>query len=66
MPAIIPASVLGRNGNVAPSNQIVLGGIGIGPRGRQVLKSFLARADVRFVAVADGMRSRERRAPWTI
>jgi len=58
MPAIIPASVLGRNGNIAPSNQIVLGGIGIGPRGREVLKPFLARADVRFVAVADVQLSR--------
>lgn len=53
MPAIIPASVLGRNGNVAPSNRIVIGGIGIGPRGREVLKPFLNAADVHFAAVAD-------------
>lgn len=58
MPAIIPASVLGRNGNVAPSNRIVIGGIGIGPRGREVLKPFLAQADARFVAVADVQKSR--------
>ncbi|MDP3848928.1 MAG: Gfo/Idh/MocA family oxidoreductase [Luteolibacter sp.] len=58
MPAIIPASVLGRNGKVAPSNQIVVGGIGIGPRGREVLKSFLSQTDMRFVAVADVQKSR--------
>lgn len=58
MPTIIPASVLGRNGNIAPSNQIVVGGIGIGPRGREVLKPFLSAADVRFVAVADVQESR--------
>jgi hypothetical protein len=43
IPTIIPASVLGRNGNIAPSNKIVLGGIGIGPRGREVLRGFLSR-----------------------
>ena len=58
MPTIIPASVLGRNGNTAPSNQIVIGGIGIGPRGREVLKHFLDQPDVRFVAVADPQQSR--------
>jgi hypothetical protein len=35
MPTIIPASALGMNGTVAPSNRIVLGGFGIGPRGRR-------------------------------
>ncbi len=58
MPAIIPASVLGRNGNTPPSNKIVLGGIGIGPRGREVLKEFLSQTDVQFVAVADVQKSR--------
>jgi predicted dehydrogenase len=58
MPTIIPASVLGRNGNTAPSNRIVLGGIGIGPRGREDLKAFLSQADVQFVAVADVQKSR--------
>lgn len=58
MPTIIPASVLGRNGNTAPSNRIVLGGIGIGPRGREVLKSFLSQPDVQFVAVADVQKAR--------
>ena len=58
MPAIIPASVLGQNGKVAPSNRIVIGGIGLGPRGREVLKSFLSQADCQFVAIADCQKSR--------
>ena len=58
MPAIIPASVLGRNGNVAPSNRIVIGGIGLGPRGREVLNAFLPMPDVQFVAICDAQSDR--------
>ena len=53
MPTIIPASALGKNGTVAPSNRIVVGGIGVGPRGREVLKGFLSQSDVQFVMIAD-------------
>ncbi|MFU8894586.1 MAG: Gfo/Idh/MocA family protein [Luteolibacter sp.] len=53
MPTIIPASALGRDGHVAPSNRITVGGIGIGPRGRIVMRSFLQMPDVRFIAVCD-------------
>ena len=52
-PLIVPAHVLGRGGGVAPSNRIVLGGIGIGPRGRQVLASMIAEKDVQYVATCD-------------
>jgi predicted dehydrogenase len=57
-PTIIPASALGKNGAVAPSNRIVMGGIGIGPRGRQVLSCFLSQPDVQFVAIADVQETR--------
>ena len=57
-PTIIPASALGKNGAVAPSNRIVMGGIGIGPRGRQVLTCFLSQPDVQFVAIADVQEAR--------
>jgi hypothetical protein len=56
MPTIIPGAALGKNGAVAPSNRIVMGGIG--PRGRQVLSCFLAQPDVQFVAIADVQESR--------
>lgn len=60
-PLIVPGAVLGRDGGVAPSERIVLGGIGIGSRGRYVLSCFLAAADVQFVAVCD-VRSGRREA----
>jgi len=55
---IIPASVLGLNGKVAPSNRVVIGGIGIGPRGRRVLTAFLKQPDCQFVATADPQKGR--------
>ncbi len=58
MPALIPASALGRNGTVAPSNRIVLGGVGVGRRGQKVLDAFLKQEDAQFVAVADPQKDR--------
>ena len=52
-PYIIPGSALGKNGAVAPSNRIVLGSIGIGPRGRDDLSCMLDEPDVQFVAICD-------------
>jgi len=52
-PTIIPSSALGRDGSVAPSERIVLGGIGIGSRGTYDLGCFLEQKDVQFVAVCD-------------
>jgi predicted dehydrogenase len=52
-PWIVPASALGRSGHVAPSERIVLGGIGIRTRGAYVLGHMLRQPDVRFAAVAD-------------
>ena len=53
MPTIIPASALGRGGAVAPSERIMLGGIGIGNRGEFDLKWMLPEPDVQFVAICD-------------
>src|SRR5712691_2029968 len=52
-PHIIPSSALGKDGAVAPSERIVLGGIGIGNRGTYDLGCFLDQRDVQFVAVCD-------------
>ncbi|HOJ74497.1 MAG TPA: Gfo/Idh/MocA family oxidoreductase [Phycisphaerae bacterium] len=57
-PYIVPASVLGRNGAVPPSEKIVVGGIGIGRRGTHDLKWMLPEKDVQFVAVCDAQKSR--------
>ena len=52
-PTIIPSSALGRDGAVAPSERIVLGGIGIRNRGGYVLSFLLNQPDTQFVAMAD-------------
>ncbi len=52
-PQVIPGSILGLNGAVAPSERIVLGAIGIGNRGSYVLSCFLPLPEVQFVAIAD-------------
>jgi hypothetical protein len=57
-PTIIPASALGRGGSVAPSERIVLGGIGLGARGEFDLKWMLGERDVQFVAVCDARKVR--------
>ncbi|MHB1307852.1 MAG: Gfo/Idh/MocA family protein, partial [Limisphaerales bacterium] len=57
-PLVVPASVLGRDGGVAPSERINLGAIGIGNRGAYVLGCFLQEPDVRFMAIADVKKSR--------
>ncbi len=43
---------------VAANDKITVAGIGLGPRGRQVIKSFLSQEDVRFVAIADVQEER--------
>ena len=57
-PMFIPATALGRNGAVAPSERIIVGGIGIGRRGGYDLSCFLPQKDVQFVAVADIKKKR--------
>jgi hypothetical protein len=52
-PYFIPASALGRDGAVPPSERIVLGAIGIGGRGSYVLGCFLHEPDVQFVAISE-------------
>ncbi|MDO8545003.1 MAG: Gfo/Idh/MocA family oxidoreductase [Opitutaceae bacterium] len=57
-PLIVPASVLGRGGAVAPSERIVMGGIGIGGRGGYDLGILLQEPGVQFVAVCDVRKTR--------
>lgn len=58
MPMFIPAKALGRDGHVAPSDRIILGVIGIGPRCKRVLGGMMPQKDVQFVAIADVQASR--------
>lgn len=62
LPFIIPASALGRGGTVAPSERILMGGIGLGGRGSFDLGWMLSEADVQWVAVCDALKSRREAA----
>ncbi|MCL4202877.1 MAG: Gfo/Idh/MocA family oxidoreductase [Pirellulaceae bacterium] len=52
-PYFVPASALGKGGAVAPSDRIVVGGIGIQHRGMHDLRWMMRNADVQFVAICD-------------
>lgn len=53
VPLFISGAVLGKDGRIAPSNRITLGGIGIRHRGGYVLHFMLQEPDVQFLAIAD-------------
>ena len=57
-PYVIPSAVLGKDGDVVPSERITLGGIGIGNRGGYDLGCFLQEPDVRFMAICDVKEAR--------
>jgi len=58
VPCIIPASALGRGGAVAPSERILMGGIGIGGRGSSDMSWMMGEPDVQFVAICDIQKKR--------
>jgi hypothetical protein len=53
LPYWIPGSALGKDGRPAPSNRVVMAGIGIGNQGSGDLGNFLGRSDVQYVALCD-------------
>ena len=53
LPSIIPASALGKNGAIAPSERVVIGCIGMGGMGKGNMTHFLGFKDVQIVAVCD-------------
>ena len=52
-PTIVRASALGKSGAVAPSNRIVMAGIGFGMMGIPNMEAFLEKDEVQWVAVCD-------------
>jgi hypothetical protein len=66
LPAFIPASALGRDGKVPPSERIILGGIGIGGRGSGVLSWMMGESDIQFVAVCDPQKARREAVKRTV
>jgi len=61
-PYVIPATALGRDGAVAPSERLVMGAIGIGGRGEAMLGWLLGERDVQVVAVCDVQKDRREKA----
>jgi len=53
LPLLVPGSVLGLSGAVAPSNRIVFGAIGVGNRALDTLPTFLSFPEIQYLAVCD-------------
>jgi len=53
LPYIVPASVLGRDGKIAPSERITVGCIGIRGRGFHDLRWIIGHDDVQVLAICD-------------
>ena len=53
VPYLIPGSALGADGRPAPSNRIVMGGIGIGNQGSGDQGAYLGHGEVQYVAACD-------------
>lgn len=53
LPYFVRSSALGKAGNVAASNRIVIGCIGVGSKGISNMKAFLNKEEVQVVAVCD-------------
>jgi predicted dehydrogenase len=57
-PTIIPASALGADGTVAPSERIAMASIGVGGRGGGLFDGFRQRNDVAMIGVCDVRQER--------
>jgi predicted dehydrogenase len=53
VPLVVPGSVLGLRGAVAPNSRISFGAFGVGNRARAIIPNFLSQPDIQFVAVSD-------------
>ena len=62
IPQVIPGTVLGKDGGVAPSERIVMAGLGIGNRGGYDLGCFLHEPDAQFVTICDVRADNRKRA----
>lgn len=61
-PQFVPAAVLGRGGELAPSERITIGMLGVGNRGSHSLTAMRPLPDHQVVAIADCRRDRAVRA----
>ena len=61
-PYFVPSSVLGRAGNIAPSNRITLGFIGTGKQSKHLIRSFLNASGTQVLAACDVDKLKLKRA----
>ncbi len=57
-PYFVPSSALGKADNVAASNRIIVGCIGVGPQGTGVMYNFLGQKDAHVAAICDLKKQR--------
>ena len=60
LPNIIATKAWGAENRAAPSNRITVGVIGVGGRGRDDMRAFMALPDVQIVAVSDCFADRRK------
>lgn len=65
-PFYIPGKILGKDGAVPPSEQIIMGALGIGGRGSHDLSVLLNNPDVRFLSICDIRKERREAVKATV
>ena len=63
-PYIVPASALGKDSSVSPSNRITMGSIGVGGMGTNNMRAFINQPDVQVVAVCDVVKASNEYGHW--
>ena len=63
---IVPRHVLGGQGNVAPSDKITLGCIGIGTQALREMPALLSIPEIRIVAVCDPSKNAVGYRDWSL
>ena len=65
-PLVMPSSVFGADGAVAPSNRVAMGCIGLGIQGTGNMKTFQGNGDVQIVAVCDVHETQRQRGKQSV
>jgi len=66
LPYFVCSSALGKAGNIAASNRIVMGCIGMGSKGTGNMRAFLSKKDVQVVAICDVDKKQRDKARKTV
>ena len=61
-PLVVPSAVLGKDGQLSPSNRITIGVFGVGNRGSHSIQAMRPLPDHQILAIAEARRDRAERA----